>query len=153
MLCPTDVAISLPPARKPEDAFGDDVALDLRTARVDGFGLGPHPAVLPAAAVDGMGVVRPEGAIHSLDRDGGFLDPLVHLAPIELGQARLRARWHTGLRSRQLAEAVHLERERLDLGLGDALAGPRIGAVPGLADEFVERLHRFLKPVGVREAA
>src|SRR5207248_6326750 len=113
-------------AREAEHALGDDVALDLRRAGVDRLGLRPHPAVLPAPVLDREGRLRREGAVHALDSNRRLLHSLVHLAPVQLGHARLWAGRVTVLRAREVAQADEPEDVRLDLSLRDLLPGRRI---------------------------
>ncbi len=70
--------------RQSEDAFGDDVLLDLRRAALDRVGAGPEERVLPEPALDG-----PLGAAHELrvwplDLHGELLEPLVRVHPAHL---------------------------------------------------------------------
>src|SRR5713226_903057 len=85
-LSTTVVVATSAAAGEPEHALGDDVALDLRRAGVDRLGLRPHPSVLPPAVLDRRRRTGRQRAISALHADRGFLDALVHLAPVELGQ-------------------------------------------------------------------
>src|SRR2546427_163591 len=84
-------------ARQAEHALGDDVALDLRGTGVDRLRLCPHPSVLPAAVFDRERGFRRQRTVHAFDANRGFLEPFVHLAPVELDHARLRA-WRVAAR-------------------------------------------------------
>src|SRR6202171_3509156 len=129
------------PAREAEHALGDDVALDLRRPRVDGLGLGPHPAVLPAAVLDGVGRVWAERAVRAFHADRGLLDALVHLAPVELGETRLRTWRVPVLCLRQVAQADEPENVGLDLRLRDLLAHADVRSHPSLASQRGELLY------------
>src|SRR5207248_6797254 len=79
-------------AREAEHSLGDDVALDLGAPGVDRLGLRPEPPELPAALLQRPRRVRRERSEGPFERNRGVLDPLIHLAPVELGQARLGPR-------------------------------------------------------------
>src|SRR5258708_34667692 len=117
-------------AREPEDALGDDVALDLRRARVDGLRLRPHPTVLPPAVLDRIRRARRQRAIKTLNANRRLLDALVHLAPVQLGERRFRSRCLAMLGAGQVPETDETEYMCFDLSLRDFLAdgGVRAGA-------------------------
>src|SRR5215216_5434549 len=72
--------------RQPEHALGDDVALNLAGARLDGVAARAEVGVLPGAAVEVLELAV--GAEYLLR---GLLRPLVHLAPVELLDGALGA--------------------------------------------------------------
>src|SRR5260221_14379396 len=92
-----------------EHPLGDDVALDFGRSGVDRFRLRPHPAVLPAAVLQREWRLRRERAVRALKPDRELLHALVHLAPVELGEARLWAGRMPMLGAGQGAQADDLE--------------------------------------------
>src|SRR5690348_12453182 len=74
-----------------QGALADDAALDLARARVDGPRAAGQEDVLPAAGRV-AGAIRSQQAVRALDRHRDLAEPLVVLAPEQLGHRRLRAR-------------------------------------------------------------
>src|SRR5207247_11342549 len=142
-----------PAAGEAEHALGDDVALDLGRSRVDRLGLRPHPAVLPAPILHGELRVGRERAVHPLDADRRLLQPLVHLAPVKLGHARLGPRSVAVLGPSQVAKPDHTEYVRLDAGLGDPLPRRRVGARASVARQRREIADRPLEACSLRKAS
>src|SRR3984957_12763152 len=112
-----------------ERPFADDVPLYLAGARVDGAGPAAQEDVLPLA--DRISVaVRPQQPVAALDADRDLAEPLVVLAPEQLG--------HRGLRARRPAlghlgeGAQPAEPHDLGLGVGPGELLPHQG-VAGLA--------------------
>src|SRR5256885_5681763 len=140
-------------ARQAENSLGDDVALDLRGTRVDRRRLCPHPSVLPAAVFDRERGFRRQRTVHAFDAQGGFLEPFVHLAPVELDHARLWARRVTMLSLGQIAQADEAEYVRFDLGLGDLLSSRGVGAGAAVPRQRGELGHRALEPGSLRKSA
>src|SRR5215470_16658004 len=87
---PTETSSSRPHPRllgQAQGSLGDDVALDLVRARVDGPGPAGEEHVLPA----GRGVpaaLWPDQCVGALDADCDLAEPLVVLAPEELVDRR-----------------------------------------------------------------
>src|SRR5256885_6154796 len=138
-------------ARQAEHALGDNVALDLRGTGVDRLRLCPHPSVLPAAVFDRERGFRRQRTVHAFDANRGFLEPFVHLAPVELDHARLRA-WRVAVLSLgEIAQSDQAEYVRFDLRLGDLLSGGDVAA--GAADprQRGELGHRAFEPGSLRQ--
>src|SRR5262249_57598176 len=90
-------------------------------------------------------------AVHAFDADSRLLQPLVHLAPVELGQASLRA-WHlTLLIACEAAEPAHPKHVCLDLGLGHTLSHEVVAAGPLPACQLSEPVDCPLETGGVGE--
>src|SRR2546426_3603506 len=140
-------------ARQAEHALGDDVALDLRGTRVDRLRLCPHPSVLPAAVFDRERGFRRQRTVHAFDANGGFLEPFVHLAPVELDHARLRARRKAVLSLGEIAQADQAEYVRFDLRLGDLLSSGGVAAGAAVPRQRGELGHRALEPGSLRQPA
>src|SRR5919204_1622781 len=105
-----------------EHPLGDDVALDLGRAGIDRLCLRPHPGVLPPPVLDRLIGARSERPVHPLHADRGLLQPLVHLAPVKLRDAGLRAGRVAVLGAGEVAQADEPEDVGLDLRLRDPLA-------------------------------
>src|SRR3954465_11255622 len=129
--------------RKPEHALGDDVAQDLRRARLDRVAAAAELLVMPPAVVEDA--VRPEQPAAELRQ------ALVLLRPAQLDRRALRPGDAGALQRPERAVVRVAERLQLDPLGRDPLARPLV-AVHALAGDAYEPVDTRLERGGEREA-